>query len=109
MEEHQGSSVDVARQEVIKKIMEAWRRLNKECLLPNPFSRTFTKASLNLARMVPLMYSYDENHDLPDLEEHAQGNADPTVPYNDIISISKLLRCRCGLKNVNKEGNKDTE
>ncbi|KAM7486356.1 hypothetical protein LguiA_002365 [Lonicera macranthoides] len=60
MEEHQGSSVDVVRQEVIKKIMEAWRWLNKECLLPNPFSGTFTKASLNLARMVPLMYSYDD-------------------------------------------------
>lgn len=70
MKEHQGSSVEVARQEVIKKITEAWRRLNKACLSPNPFSRTFTKGSLNLARMVPLMYSYDENQGLPDLEEH---------------------------------------
>ncbi|KAM7486357.1 hypothetical protein LguiA_002366 [Lonicera macranthoides] len=70
LEEHQGSSADVAREEVIKMITEAWRRLNKECLSLNPFSRTFTKASLNLARMVPLMYSYDENQGLPDLEDH---------------------------------------
>ncbi|KAA8519937.1 hypothetical protein F0562_014153 [Nyssa sinensis] len=72
MKEHQGSSVEVARQEVISLISDTWKRLNRDCLSPNPFSASFTKASLNCARMVPLMYSYDDNHDLPVLEEHIQ-------------------------------------
>uniref|UniRef100_A0A5B7BT67 Putative (3S)-linalool/(E)-nerolidol synthase n=1 Tax=Davidia involucrata TaxID=16924 RepID=A0A5B7BT67_DAVIN len=70
MKEHQGSSVEVARQQVVDMISDTWKRLNKECLTPNPFSASFIKASLNCARMVPLMYSYDDNHDLPLLEEH---------------------------------------
>ncbi|CAK9141037.1 unnamed protein product [Ilex paraguariensis] len=71
MKEHQSSSVETAREHVINKISDAWKSLNKECLSPNPFSATFKKASLNLARMVPLMYNYDDNHQLPGLEELA--------------------------------------
>ncbi|KAM3749489.1 hypothetical protein ACB098_05G189100 [Castanea mollissima] len=70
MKEHQGSSVNEAREKVVNKISGAWKRLNKECLSPNPFPETFTKASLNLARLVPLLYSYDVNHSLPSLEAH---------------------------------------
>ncbi|KAK2992401.1 hypothetical protein RJ640_000476, partial [Escallonia rubra] len=70
VEEQEGSSIESARQHIIEMISETWKRLNKECLSPNPFSATFTRASLNLARMIPMMYSYDENHRLPDLEEH---------------------------------------
>ncbi|KAK2990975.1 hypothetical protein RJ640_005457 [Escallonia rubra] len=70
MEEHEGSSIESAHQHITELISETWKRLNKECLSPNPFSATFTRASLNLARMIPMMYSYDENHRLPELEEH---------------------------------------
>lgn len=33
-------------------------------------SSNFKKACVNFARMVPLMYSYDENQQLPLLEEY---------------------------------------
>ncbi|XP_021640399.2 probable terpene synthase 13 [Hevea brasiliensis] len=70
LKEHQGCSVESARKHVHQMISETWKQLNKECLFQNPFSLTFTKACLNVARMVPLMYSYDENHRLLILEEH---------------------------------------
>ncbi|KAM7506178.1 hypothetical protein LguiB_005082 [Lonicera macranthoides] len=70
MKEHEDCSVEIAKRHVYKMISEAWKRLNKECLSPNAYSLTFKKASLNLARMVSLMYSYDENQGLPQLEEH---------------------------------------
>ncbi|KAK3014674.1 hypothetical protein RJ639_009987 [Escallonia herrerae] len=70
LEEQEGSSIESARQHITKMISETWKRLNKECLSPNPFSATFTRASVSLARMIPMMYGYDDNHRLPDLEEH---------------------------------------
>ncbi|KAL7212018.1 hypothetical protein ACSBR2_014805 [Camellia fascicularis] len=70
MKENNCSSVDAARKQVIHMISQAWKSLNKECLSPNPFSPTFTKGSLNIARMVPLMYSYDDKQNLPVLEEY---------------------------------------
>nr|XP_027105074.1 (3S,6E)-nerolidol synthase 1-like [Coffea arabica] len=69
MKEHQGVTLDIAREHVFKQISEEWKRLNKECLRLNRFSSSFQRASLNLARMVPLMYSYDDNQRLLDLDE----------------------------------------
>lgn len=57
-----------ARDEVMSKIRNAWKSLNKECLFDSHFNKEFKNASLNLARMVPLMYSYDDNQSLPALE-----------------------------------------
>ncbi|KAK2988350.1 LOW QUALITY PROTEIN: hypothetical protein RJ640_001535, partial [Escallonia rubra] len=54
MEEHEGSSIESGRQHITEMISETWKRLNKECLSANPFSATFTRASLNLARMIPM-------------------------------------------------------
>ncbi|XP_057961498.1 (3S,6E)-nerolidol synthase 1-like isoform X2 [Malania oleifera] len=70
MMEYPEASVESAKEHVIYMISEMWKRLNKECLSPHPFSTSFVQASLNLARMVPLMYSYDDNQCLPRLEEH---------------------------------------
>ncbi|KAJ6893302.1 hypothetical protein NC652_027356 [Populus alba x Populus x berolinensis] len=70
LRENEGSSFEDARKQVLHMISDAWEQLNQECLSPNPFSSTFSKASLNIARMVPLMYDYDVNHRLPSLEEH---------------------------------------
>ncbi|KAF7848866.1 hypothetical protein BT93_L1487 [Corymbia citriodora subsp. variegata] len=69
-QEFQGSSEEVARDHVKKMISEAWKRLNKACLYPHPFTKSFTKTALNTARMVPLMYNYQDNHSLPLLEHH---------------------------------------
>lgn len=70
MEEHQEASVETARKHVQKMISDTWKCLNKESLSPNPYSKTFIKGCLNLVRMVPLMYSYDDNQSLPLLEDY---------------------------------------
>ncbi|KAL1188319.1 S-(+)-linalool synthase [Cardamine amara subsp. amara] len=65
LNEHKGSTIDEARTHVIKKISKAWKCLNRECLNPRQFSKSFSKACLNIARTVPLMYSYDDDQRLP--------------------------------------------
>ncbi|KAI3745450.1 hypothetical protein L1987_58562 [Smallanthus sonchifolius] len=70
MKENEGCSVQSARDHVMAMITDTWKKLNKECLFSNKFSVTFTKACLNLARMIPLMYNYDENHSLPLMEDY---------------------------------------
>ncbi|XP_075663578.1 (3S,6E)-nerolidol synthase 1-like [Castanea sativa] len=79
--ERQGCSVEDAKSHVFKMISNAWKQLNKDCLNPNPFPASFIKASLNFARMVPLMYSYDEKHRLPSLEEHMKSLIFKSDPY----------------------------
>ncbi|XP_065877205.1 probable terpene synthase 13 [Euphorbia lathyris] len=69
MKEHQESSRETARKYVLHMISDTWKQLNQDCLFHNPFSPTLAKACLNIARMVPIMYSYDENCSLPLLEE----------------------------------------
>ncbi|GAB4831040.1 hypothetical protein Ancab_005054 [Ancistrocladus abbreviatus] len=70
MEEHGGSSVASAREHVTHMISDTWKSLNKDYLSPYPFPLTFRKTCLNLARMVPLMYCYDDKHCHPTLEKH---------------------------------------
>nr|AYV65218.1 (E)-nerolidol synthase [Ageratina adenophora] len=70
MKENEGCSVENARDHVMAMITNTWKKLNKECLSPNQFSVEFTKACVNLARMIPLMYNYDENHSLPLIEDY---------------------------------------
>ncbi|KAL8512045.1 hypothetical protein ACS0TY_018486 [Phlomoides rotata] len=72
MQEHQDLTLKQTREHVMKMIRNEWKRLNKECFnLNNSASESsFQEASLNLARMVSLMYSYDGNQRLPILEEY---------------------------------------
>ncbi|PRQ28599.1 (3S,6E)-nerolidol synthase 1 [Rosa chinensis] len=79
LEEHQGCSIDEAREKTVNMISDEWKKLNRELLSPNPFPATFTSASLNLARMVPLMYSYDGNQCLPSLKEYMKSMLYETV------------------------------
>ncbi|WJZ96168.1 hypothetical protein VitviT2T_014880 [Vitis vinifera] len=88
LKEHRGSSVENARQIVAHMISNMWKRLNKECLSPNPFSTSFTKGSLNIARMVPLMYSYDDQQCLPGLEEHMKSLLLENLPYRNAQKIN---------------------
>ncbi|KAI3448892.1 hypothetical protein Pfo_005557 [Paulownia fortunei] len=69
MKEFDVSSYKVAKKHVMNMISDTWKRLNKQCLSSTPFSPSFTKACLNVARMVPIMYDYDESHALPVLED----------------------------------------
>nr|QWB49554.1 terpene synthase 23 [Aquilaria sinensis] len=59
-----------AMDEAMRRVSEAWKRLNRENLSPSPFSSSpFSRGSLNLARLVPLLYSFSERRSLPLLEE----------------------------------------
>ncbi|XP_055807876.1 (3S,6E)-nerolidol synthase 1-like [Solanum dulcamara] len=71
MKENKDASIELAREHVLKLIEDEWKQLNKEyfCLM-SPSSRSFSKASLNSARMVPLMYGYADNQSLPVLQEY---------------------------------------
>ncbi|KAF8409450.1 hypothetical protein HHK36_005526 [Tetracentron sinense] len=80
MKEHRGSSFEDAREHTFGMISDAWKRLNEECLKPNHFSPSFIKASLNIARLVPVMYSYDDNQRLPSLEEHINSMLYESIP-----------------------------
>lgn len=72
MKDHPGVSIEQAREHVTQLISDAWKQLNKECLTgANPLPSSFTKLCLNATRMVPLMYSYDNNNPLK-LEEYVK-------------------------------------
>jgi len=68
--ENKGISEESAHNHVRQLISEAWKCLNNACLSPSPFTAEFATAFLNLARLVPMMYSYDHNHRLPSLTKH---------------------------------------
>ncbi|KAL0327368.1 UNVERIFIED_CONTAM: Tricyclene synthase 0e23, chloroplastic [Sesamum angustifolium] len=71
MKDEPNVSAKQARQHVVDMILNEWRNLNQECCRLNHFSAAcFKRYALNLARMVPLMYAYDENQRLPLLEEY---------------------------------------
>nr|ABR24417.1 nerolidol/linalool synthase 1 [Antirrhinum majus] len=73
MKEHISLSTEQAQQHAIDLISSEWKLLNKECFNLNHVSTSsIKKAALNTARMVPLMYSYDENQGLPILEEYVK-------------------------------------
>ncbi|KAH6777507.1 hypothetical protein C2S51_008819 [Perilla frutescens var. frutescens] len=64
-------SVKEARENVEEMISKQWKNLNKECFLHlNQTNHCFRRASLNAARMVPLMYTYDQNQKLMLLQQH---------------------------------------
>ncbi|KAL5579186.1 hypothetical protein UlMin_011628 [Ulmus minor] len=70
IEEHEGCSVKEARERVVQMIKDEWKSLNQECLISKPFPSAFKKACLDSARMVALMYNYDDDHRLPRLEDY---------------------------------------
>ncbi|KAK4399011.1 Tricyclene synthase Oc15, chloroplastic [Sesamum angolense] len=71
--DHRGLSVAQARDHAIDTIASEWKNLNKECFrLYHLSASSFKRASLNLARITPLMYDYDDNQRLPVLEEARQ-------------------------------------
>ncbi|KAE8673486.1 putative 3S-linalool/(E)-nerolidol /(E,E)-geranyl linalool synthase [Hibiscus syriacus] len=80
MKEHQGIKIESARQHVMDMISDAWKVLNRQCLSRESFSMPFCKASLNIARMVPLMYCYDENQHLPSLDEYMKSLLYQSIP-----------------------------
>ncbi|KAF7848867.1 hypothetical protein BT93_L1488 [Corymbia citriodora subsp. variegata] len=70
LRENQGSSYQSAREHVMELISKLWKLLNKECLSPCPFSAPFLEACVNAAKMVSLMYNYEDKHGLGLLQDY---------------------------------------
>ncbi|KAF8030058.1 hypothetical protein BT93_E2474 [Corymbia citriodora subsp. variegata] len=70
LRENQGSSYQSAREHVMELISKLWKLLNKECLSPCPFPAPFLEACVNAAKMVSMMYDYEDKHGLGLLQDH---------------------------------------
>ncbi|KAG6472739.1 hypothetical protein ZIOFF_070216 [Zingiber officinale] len=72
MKEKPHWSLEVAKEKVMQMIDKAWEELNKESFRSSTstFSQEFVRACLNIARMVRVMYNYNEDHNLPMLKEY---------------------------------------
>ncbi|XP_021987716.1 (3S,6E)-nerolidol synthase 1 [Helianthus annuus] len=68
--EHEFNSTEIAHEYVKKIISDTWKCLNKECLSPNPFSEKFLKGCINLARLAPLMYGYNNKNSSDLIEKY---------------------------------------
>ncbi|KAH0699851.1 hypothetical protein KY284_014066 [Solanum tuberosum] len=91
MKEEQGLTNEDARQHVLDMVSNTWKDVNKQCLSPSAIPLSFQKACLNVARMVPMMYIYDENHCLPVLEEHIKSifcNTDGDSRYGSMKNLT---------------------
>ena len=71
MKEHQECTEKEAHDHVMLMISRTWEALNKESFTQSPFPKPLINATLNLARMVRIMYSYnDDDHRLPMLDDY---------------------------------------
>uniref|UniRef100_A0A7N0V1J6 Uncharacterized protein n=1 Tax=Kalanchoe fedtschenkoi TaxID=63787 RepID=A0A7N0V1J6_KALFE len=69
MQEHKGITHEMARNHVKLMISDLWKRLNSECLVLSPYSALFTNYTLNVVRILPLMYDHERRYTLPGFEE----------------------------------------
>lgn len=68
--EHLECSIEGTRNHIKQMIHDAWKILNEECFSQGHFSPNLVAASLNFARMVEVMYGYDDNQNLPIFEDY---------------------------------------
>ncbi|KAF7011277.1 hypothetical protein CFC21_025603 [Triticum aestivum] len=63
-----------AEKHMLEMIASEWQDLNRECFsgTKSTLSHTFIGASLNFARMVRVMYGYDDEQRLPILEDYTR-------------------------------------
>ncbi|XP_037446048.1 S-(+)-linalool synthase, chloroplastic-like [Triticum dicoccoides] len=63
-----------AEKHMLEMIGSEWEGLNRECFCPtkSTLSHSFMTASLNFARMVRVMYGYDDEQKLPVLEDYTR-------------------------------------
>nr|QNC49790.1 terpene synthase 9 [Leucophyllum frutescens] len=69
-----GISVSQAKKHVIDLVEKEWKILNRECFhrLNHSSASLFNRALLNAARLIPLMYSYNDNQQLSVLKEYVK-------------------------------------
>ena len=63
-----------AEKHMLEMIGSEWEGLNRECFCrtKSTLSHSFMTASLNFARMVRVMYGYDDEQKLPVLEDYTR-------------------------------------
>ena len=63
-----------AEEHIHQMITGEWEKLNRECFSASrsSLSPSFREALLNFARMVSVMYGYDHEHRLPQLEDYTR-------------------------------------
>ncbi|KAJ3685743.1 hypothetical protein LUZ61_014907 [Rhynchospora tenuis] len=72
MKDNPSCSLDAAKLHMKKLISKSWEELNKEYFFNKSLSPYFKEASLNCARMVSVMYNYDEEQHLPLMNDYIQ-------------------------------------
>ena len=63
-----------ADEHMVEMIASEWECLNKECFsrMKSTLSHSFITASLNFARMVRVVYGYNNEQELPVLEDYTR-------------------------------------
>ncbi|KAJ4788350.1 terpene synthase 14 [Rhynchospora pubera] len=72
MKDNPSCSLEAAKLHTKKLISKSWEELNKEYFFNKSLSPYFKEASLNCARMVNVMYNYDEQQQLPLMNDYIQ-------------------------------------
>jgi len=70
MNEYPRHSAQNAREHVKQIISGTWKNLNKECFSRDHFAPNLVTSSLNISRMTEVMYRYDDNQNLPIMEDY---------------------------------------
>ncbi|KAJ4807451.1 S-(+)-linalool synthase [Rhynchospora pubera] len=72
MKDNPSCSLDNAKLHTRELISKSWEELNKECFFNTSFLPCFREASLNCARMFTIIYNYNEEQQLPPLDDYIQ-------------------------------------
>ncbi|CAH9114226.1 unnamed protein product [Cuscuta epithymum] len=65
LREHPGMSLDDGREMVMNMVTEQWKLVNRECLFSTTIPFSFRQSCLTGARMIPMMYNYNDRQCLP--------------------------------------------
>ncbi|CAH9112208.1 unnamed protein product [Cuscuta europaea] len=88
LREHPGMSMDDGREMVTNMVSEQWKLVNRECLFSTTIPFLFRQSCLNVARMIPMMYNYDDRQCLPILRRQIMSMLSTC---NENITSSALL------------------
>ncbi|CAN0854938.1 Probable terpene synthase 13 [Linum grandiflorum] len=85
MKEHPESTLQDTKKRVMEMIEDTWKQFNDECISPTTtFPSVFTKASHNCAKMVPLIYGFEDkgdNHEhILSLDDHIKSMLFESIP-----------------------------
>ncbi|KAL4193783.1 hypothetical protein AMTRI_Chr06g178600 [Amborella trichopoda] len=73
---------DQARENIRSCISDTWKELNWHYLQSSPFSKSFSKAALNLSRMAQVIYQHGDNPSFPAIDDHIKSFMDPIPLLN---------------------------